>query len=321
MILILSTPRDYDTQCVIEWLRCYKIPFFRLNDDDVMKGITKVNYNLAKSNLYFEKENRVISTSEIKVVWFRKFGFLRDYEEKIGQHNDLIKYIYSEFHHLRFTIFDVLSKKKWLYYKPSFTSKIDILNQAKDCGIKVPKTIITSSLTELKDFYNSCNNSIITKSIGEAKKIEWKGKYFPFHTHMIEDISELNDSFSPSLFQEYIEKEFEIRTFYINSKLYSMAIFSQRNPLTKVDFRAFDHKTPNRYVPYRLPIAIDKKIKSLFKSIKLNTGSVDLIKSSKDGEHYFLEINPSGQFGMTSFPCNYNLHKEVATYLKQELNA
>jgi hypothetical protein len=55
-------------------------------------------------------------------------------------------------------------------------------------------------------------------------------------------------------------------------------------------------------------------------SINLNTGSLDFIKSSKDSNYYFLEVNPSGQFGMTSNPCNYNLHEKIANYLKTKLN-
>ncbi|CEJ68525.1 hypothetical protein BN1195_00813 [Chryseobacterium oranimense G311] len=46
------------------------------------------------------------------------------------------------------------------------------------------------------------------------------------------------------------------------------------------------------------------------------TGSIDMIKG-RDGNYYFLEVNPSGQFRMTSLPCNYNLHFEVAKFLKK----
>jgi D-alanine-D-alanine ligase-like ATP-grasp enzyme len=46
----------------------------------------------------------------------------------------------------------------------------------------------------------------------------------------------------------------------------------------------------------------------------LNCGSLDLIKS-KDGRYVFLEVNPSGQFGMVSYPCNYYLEEEVAKSL------
>ena len=50
--------------------------------------------------------------------------------------------------------------------------------------------------------------------------------------------------------------------------------------------------------------------------LDLETGSIDLIKST-NGEYYFLEINPNGQFGMTSYPCNYNLEEKVALKLIQ----
>ena len=50
------------------------------------------------------------------------------------------------------------------------------------------------------------------------------------------------------------------------------------------------------------------------KRLKLNCGSIDLIKA-KDGNLVFLEVNPTGQFGMTSTPCNYNLHKKIANKL------
>lgn len=93
-----------------------------------------------------------------------------------------------------------------------------------------------------------------------------------------------------------------------------MAIFSQENEKTKIDFRNYDFKNPNRVSRYQLPLSIEKKLSKLMKKIGLNTGSIDLIKAI-DNYYYFLEVNPSGQFGMTSFPCNYYLHKKTANFL------
>ena len=53
------------------------------------------------------------------------------------------------------------------------------------------------------------------------------------------------------------------------------------------------------------------------KKVGLNTGSIDLIQST-DGQIYFLEINPAGQIGMTSKPCNYYLEKKIALYLREK---
>jgi glutathione synthase/RimK-type ligase-like ATP-grasp enzyme len=79
-------------------------------------------------------------------------------------------------------------------------------------------------------------------------------------------------------------------------------------------------RRPNRFVPYKLPERIEKQISDFMERIELNTGSLDMIKSIVDGKYYFLEVNPSGQFGMTSKPCNYNLHKKVADFLIENDN-
>jgi hypothetical protein len=36
---------------------------------------------------------------------------------------------------------------------------------------------------------------------------------------------------------------------------------------------------------------------------------------ARDGREVFLEVNPVGQFGMVSRPCNYQLERKVAELL------
>jgi ATP-GRASP peptide maturase of grasp-with-spasm system len=321
MILILSTPTDYDTNHVIDWLIQYKTPFFRLNDEDLMQGITIFNHNPDQlDETYFEHYSQKIFLKDIKIVWHRKFGFLIDYEKKIGKNNDFIAYLYSEFNSLSRLIFKLLENKKFLCKNSPAFSKIDILNKAAKGGLNTPKTLITSDKQKLSEFYDLHNQSIITKSIGDARGVIYSDKTFTLATHTIKKIDTLPSKFSPSLFQEYIDKEIEIRTFYLDKQCYSMAIFSQNNEKTKIDFRNYDSENPNRFVPYTLPKTIENQITEFMSSINLNTGSLDIIKSSKTGEYYFLEVNPFGQFGMTSKPCNYNLHQKVADYLIQNSN-
>lgn len=316
MILILSTPTDYDTNNVIDWLVHDKAPFFRLNDEDLMQGTTIFHHDPSNLNeTYFEHFSQKVFLKDINIVWYRKFGFLIDYENKIGKNNDFLDYLYSEFNHLFTLLFKLLENKKFLCKKSFLFSKIDILNRANKTGLPTPETLITSDKLKLIDFYNKNNKSIITKSIGEARQIIYSDKEFTMATHMLKNIDSLPSKFSPSLFQEYIDKEIEIRTFYLDKKCYSMAIFSQNNEQTKLDFRNYDQENPNRFVPYQLPKNIENQIVSFMSEINLNTGSLDIIKSSKNGQYYFLEVNPFGQFGMTSKPCNYNLHKKVADFL------
>lgn len=321
MILILSTPTDYDTNNVVDWLMHYNVPFFRLNDEDLMQGNTTLYHDPNNFNeTYIEYFSQKLYLKDVSIVWHRKFGHLLDYERKIGKNNDMLVYLYSEFNHLFNLLFKLLENKKFLCKKAPLFSKIDILNKASKAGLNTPKTLLTSDKLKLTDFFNKNNNSLITKSIGEARQIIYRDKEFTVATHSVKNMECLPAKFSPSLFQEYIDKEIEIRTFYLDKKCYSMAIFSQNNEKTKLDFRNYDQENPNRFVPYKLPETTEKQIVQFMTDIDLNTGSVDLIKSSKNGEYYFLEVNPFGQFGMTSKPCNYSLHKKVANFLIENSN-
>ena len=93
-----------------------------------------------------------------------------------------------------------------------------------------------------------------------------------------------------------------------------MAIFSQNDEQTKVDFRKYNLKIPNRFIPFSLPSIVLQKLKKLMDTLKLSTGSIDLVVDIND-VYYFLEVNPVGQFGMVSSPCNYNIEKKLVNTL------
>lgn len=183
---------------------------------------------------------------------------------------------------------------------------------AKACGLEVPSfEIITNSdhLTRSKKKFGKA----VSKAISNGIYNELNGYRFYTYTELIDEelYQAPNLQFFPSLVTQLIEKEYEIRSFYIDGRFYSMAIFSQSNEQTKIDFRKY---ADNRKEPYKLPLDIEEKTRSVFQALKLNTGSIDYIVDKK-GRHLFLEINPVGQYGMTSFPCNYNLSEIIANYL------
>lgn len=122
----------------------------------------------------------------------------------------------------------------------------------------------------------------------------------------------LPENIFPSLFQEFVEKEFEVKTFVFGNMIWSMAFFSTSDK-DKVDYRK-ENQTLNRRIPFKLPNEIERKILKLMRNLNLTVGTVDLIKS-KNKKYYFLEINPVGQFNMVSMPCNYYIEKEIALNL------
>ena len=192
-------------------------------------------------------------------------------------------------------------------------NRLIVMDMAKNEGLQTPNyEIITSGMQLLQS--KKSLGEIVTKTIENGIYDTYKGKRYYNYTETIDNnfyTENKNTQFAPSLISQLIEKQYEIRSFYLDGDFYSMAIFSQTDQETVTDFRKGD--TPVN-VPYKLPNEIENKLRCLYKKLNLNTGSADFIVD-KNGNYIFLEINPVGQFGMTSEPCNYNLEQKVADFL------
>jgi len=315
VILIFSYLGDLSTDYVIDWLNYYSRPFLRLNSVDLYNDSLKIDLRSREFLLH----DRQLPIDEIKAVWFRKFGLKRDFE--LFRSKNINFSIGTQLHEEHVALFDtmcyLLKDKKWLTdYRNYSLNKCAVLLDAIDLGLDVSPTYIVNTKNDVLDLIG--RDDYITKSIYDASFIKKRGGVFSMYTKKITSKMVASDNFpqvfSASLLQKQIEKEFEIRVFYINKKIYSMAIFSQNDPQTQVDFRNYNRLKPNRNVPYNLPNDIKIRICRLMKKLGVNCGSLDFIKSL-DGKYYFLEINPVGQFGMVDFPCNYGLHQKVALEL------
>jgi glutathione synthase/RimK-type ligase-like ATP-grasp enzyme len=93
-----------------------------------------------------------------------------------------------------------------------------------------------------------------------------------------------------------------------------MAIFSQNDEKTIVDWRNYNHDRPNRKIPFKLPLEVENNIRKFIKASGLNTGAIDMVVT-KGRKYVFLECNPNGQISMVSEHCNYFIEKYIADYL------
>lgn len=320
MILILSTYGDSTTAEVMGYLQKKGVVCFRLNDNDMFRYKISIRFSELTSRPYFliETDETTIHSDDISTVWYRKAGF-----HTISDAFKILKKQYGDPFILQFKLeftstlhllCKCLAEKKWLAnYKSVKPDKFMVLNMAHSLGLRVPKSVITNNKMAL---FTDMPEDIIAKSIADISFIETKNKdILSMYTFPLKPLQEsIPHNFLPTLVQEEIKKEFEIRTFYIDGQFFSMAIFSQNDPQTKVDFRKYNFFTPNRFVPYILEKAIEQKLLALLEYFDINTASIDLIYTP-NGETVLLEINPCGQFGMMSQPCNYPLEEIVADTL------
>jgi len=318
MILILSTPVDYTTNLVIDWLNFFGAKYKRVNGKDLNSNFKKYMFDInnGTSSLFED-------ISEVNVVWNRKFHNFSNIKKfttnnifkpnlALSLYNYYSREISVLFQHYK----SILKDAYWLDDLDSiYVNKLDVLKAASDLSIKIPKTIIANNKDALERLLENFPHGLITKPIYEIKTFILENTMYTTNTQLVEFDSLVNipDIFYPTLFQENLIKEYEIRTFYLEGNFSSMAIFSQDDSQTKVDFRKYNWKKMNRMVPYLLPDSLKDKLIELMKILNLKNGSIDLVKTNKG--YVFLEVNPVGQFGMVSKPCNYFLEKKIAQKL------
>ena len=319
MIFILSEETDLSTNNVIKWLKFYNKNAVRINDIDT---IALEECNISSKNKSF---NLIISTKnsediirvdsdEIMAYWYRR-GDVRLIKSGINKTRNpaITNFIATQIRDVENYLLYKLSLKKSINkLSDVFINKMIAIDVASAVGLRIPSTLITKSIDRVIKFKK--DGSLITKSFKEGY-IDINPSFLSGPTIKLEnEILDKHTAFNFSLFQDCIDKFADIRIFYLNSKFYAMAIFSQNDDSTSVDFRNYNEEKPNRNIPFKLPKNILNKLKKLVEKLNINSGSIDMVLDKKN-HFYFLELNPVGQFEMTSKPCNYFISREIAKEL------
>jgi ATP-GRASP peptide maturase of grasp-with-spasm system len=310
-ILILSEPNDKSTWKVLAYLS--------RQGTNVIKVYYRTDYlpnlRLTNDNL----NSKFFGTTKIKSFWYRRGDFAYNLNLEQKSFSELGNYLSKEWKILRSTLHYVLNQQAKTLgsaQKEFSNNLLQDLFVAQSVNLDIPKFLVTTEKKEIIDFIVYIKK-VICKPLKSYPNFAIEGTFFSSDGAFLVNeahLDNLDNQFFPTLFQEYIEKEFEIRIFYLKGKCYSMAIFSQLDEKTKIDYRNYNRIKPNRNVPFKLPIDIENKICSFMKKAQLDTGSIDMIKST-DGRYVFLEVNPAGQFDWLSVNCNYYIEKKIAHFL------
>lgn len=324
MILIFSIKFDYSTSCVIRLLSQCGVKVVRINgDDDIYKFA-----GVSEEGIFFTNTitSEKINLLDAKACWWRRTGIKMIHLDSLPVRGrlcigdmDLTEFIRGNRSYLadesksliEYIFYTVYQNCQINLGKPLFNlNRLITASIAKKHGFLVPSFQIVNNNQQLKQIPRS-----ITKSIANGIYRDIRNRRYYTYTELIEEEfiqTNKNNLYFPSLVMTLVEKKIEIRTFFIDGHFFSMAIFSQSSEQTRIDFRKYGN---NRREPYQLPLEIEKRLKCVFAELELNSGSIDLVVD-KDDNFVFLEINPVGQFAMTSEPCNYNLHTIVSNYLQ-----
>lgn len=192
---------------------------------------------------------------------------------------------------------DLLKDKIWVspYWNMiRAENKLYQLSIASKIGLEVPDTLISSDPKEVKEFWDYCKHEMIIKLLAVSVLED-----HVIYTNKItlEDMAKIeNVKYSPSIFQRYVPKKFELRIIIVGNKVFSIKIDSQKFSKTQIDWRRKPENDKEIYFSETtLPFEIKGKCLELTKQLGLRFGCIDMILTP-DNRYIFLEINPNGQW-------------------------
>lgn len=303
--LIVSSTIDFSTDMV-----CYRLledneKFYRLNRDEFLKHKIVVDLQNEVMIISIDGEEYEAQFEHLKGIFFRAPVFLRTQSKKeLSVQEQLERNQWSSF--LRNLI--VFKNANWINNPVSTyraENKIFQLCIAKEYGLEVPVTYISNCT----DFNLESDKKYIVKSLDTALFYDMENNKEMFTYSNVVSGSELNEydlTSAPIFIQEFLNPKIDCRVTYVQGKLFLVKILQNGKGLYG-DWRM--RKEELEYIPFQLPTYVENAIHKLMKKLELNFGGIDLAIVS--GEYYFIEVNPTGEWGWLEVKTGTNISKTI----------
>jgi glutathione synthase/RimK-type ligase-like ATP-grasp enzyme len=160
---------------------------------------------------------------------------------------------------------------------------------AREAGLQIPETLITSEPSRARAFVSEhgLENTVYKAFTGTLEA--WR------ETRILrpEEVDQLDAvAHAPVIFQAYVPAALDLRVTIVDGRIFAASIDSQATAYG-ADYRM--HMDETAVEPYVLPEIVAERLQLVLRRLGLVYGALDL-RLRPDGEHVFLEINPSGQW-------------------------
>jgi len=308
MVLIITNKQDGHIGLVTNYLDENKseenhdpVKWVRINIEDfstnvrivIRPGYEESTIEILDSGLQFK-------ISDISSVWYRKPAPLDLSQFKMPQAG--IEYVEAEITELILGLYALLSHKTWI--NNPFTSRLSHrkllqLQVAKSIGFRIPQTLVANDEDSVMSFAESLNWNLAIKSLGAVAVTSHEPngqKQFGIWTRRInkEELVAVRSKIkcAPTLYQEYINKQYELRVTCVGREIFGCRINSQSNPDTVEDMR-FNVRSLEHQVFDCSPI--EEILHAYLDYFNINFGCFD-IAVDENGQFVFFECNPNGQW-------------------------
>ena len=307
--LIISSSIDFSTDLVCYRLLSDNKTFYRLNRDEFVKHEIEINLQKGYMKIVIDEKMYIADIKKLKGIYFRAPVFLRTQGKKeLTLEEQLERNQWSSF--LRNLI--IFQNATWInnpvdVYRAE--NKIYQLCIAKECGLKIPDTTVTNTSNINIDI----NTDYIVKSLDTALFYDMKnGKEMFTYSNVIKgnELKKYNLNQAPVFVQNLLNPKVDCRVTYIGGKIFPVLIKKDGSGIYG-DWRF--QKDVLDYIPFELPNNVKIAIDKLMNRLNLNFGGIDL--AYVDGEYYFIEVNPTGEWGWLEVKTGMNISEQIKKLL------
>lgn len=308
-VLIISTKVDAATDDVVKRLERRGVSFHRLNTEDYPYTKTVTYEPGSEPRMWIDDEPLPFPSS----IWYRR---IRMPSTPAGMDEGVSNFCRTE---TRAAVMGSIIgiRARWMS-TPSAVWEAEHkpyqLTMAAQHGLTIPRTVITNNSARIRQAYQEFQGMIVKPT--RTGYFVRAGVEHAIYTSRVlsEHLEEIESArWSPSIYQEYIPKRYDIRVTVVGKSVFAAAIDSQSDPAAVTDWR----QTTNPHLPHfrhTLPEALAERLLGYMASLRLAFGAIDLIHTN-DGDYVFLEVNPNGQWLWLDDTLDLGISDAVAEWL------
>ena len=285
--LLISSTFDYSSDFICLELERRNRKYLRINRDRFAEY--KMLYSLDSDSLVIQTDNDeyCIDDTHLESVYFRAPVFIRSLKN-YSLSEQLYRGQWGSF--IRNLI--VFNKAKWINHPVKIyraENKLFQLKVAKEIGLDIPNTYIGNSIPDIDP-----KQQYIVKSLDTAIFYENGDELFTYSTTLTGDeVLHSSVQAAPIILQECIRNKEDYRVTIVGHQVFPVKVL-KRGKGIEGDWRK-TRKEDLQYVPAVIPQIIIDKLFKLMDTLNLKFGGVDLMFAN--GKYYFVEINPTGEWG------------------------
>lgn len=311
-VLLLASRYDVTCDYVVSQLRRRPVQYLRLNSEDLCDSNVEMDPVRRRLDVEYGGGRYVVTPTSLRSVLFRRPVFLREY----GAHDHSPAERFSQLQWAAFMRNLVLFHEARWINDPVATYRAEQkalqLSIAAQLGFAVPETRVTNA--PHPDLLRDASGIVAMKGLDTVLLRAGDEELFGFTTFACaEELAPAAWRSAPATIQAALTDKLDIRVTVVEDRVFAASITAKGQPIVG-DWRA--SKAGSHFAQYNLPEEIHRRCRRLVEILGLSFGGIDL--ALHNGEYYFLEINPTGEWAWLVDAAGLPIDEAIADVLVRE---